>query len=243
MRQNPFSRALALDFGASFSGDVPYPVVCADPAWMFDDKLPGATRGADKQYREQHLGDIAGRVGFEFEFPALAADCVLFLWRVSSQVEEAYRVARAWGFAPKSEVVWNKLTKNGQKWMGMGRTGRQSHETCLVATRGRSALVVVDKGVRSTFEAKVPVYEANHPKVGTPILDRRGVQKLHKKTGEPLVVKPGMYIHSAKPEEFYTQVVERMCRGPYVELFGRRTRRGWDVRGNEVWDVLNAEAN
>jgi len=126
---------------------------------------------------------------------------------------------RGWGFEPKSEIVWNKLTKNGKKWMGMGRTGRQAHEICIVATRGRSVNVVKDLGVRSTFEAKVPVYEVNHPKV---------------LSGE---VKVGSYVHSGKPEEFYTQIVERMCKGPYVELFGRRTRSGWDVRGNEVWRV------
>lgn len=39
--------------------------------------------------------------------------------------------------------------------------------------------------------------------------------------------------HSAKPDAFY-EVVEELYEGPYVELFGRRTRAGWDVRGNEV---------
>jgi len=197
----------------------PFHVVCADPAWMFDDPLPGAGRGAGKNYRTQHLLDIINRQNFEFAWPLLAEDCILFLWRVSSQVEEAYQVARGWGFEPKSEIVWNKLTKNGKKWMGMGRTGRQAHETCIVATRGRSVKVVHDLGVRSTFEAKVPTYEPDHPKV---------------LSGEH---KANSYIHSGKPESFYTDVVERMCRGPYVELFGRRTRPGWDVRGNEIWDV------
>lgn len=213
-----------------------FSVITADPAWLFDDKLPGANRGANKNYREQHVDDIADRRHFSFEWPQLAEDCILFLWRVSSQVEEAYRVARAWGFEPKSEVVWNKRTKHGKKWMGMGRTGRQSHETCIVATRGRSANVVHDKGVRSTFSAKVPVYEADHPKVGTPLLDRHGNERFNKKTGKRLVIKAGDYIHSAKPEEFYAKVVERMCRGPYVELFARRTRPGWTTLGNQVWD-------
>lgn len=214
----------------------PFSVVCADPAWLFDDKLPGARRGAGNNYREQHILDIIDRSGFEFLWPALAEDCILFLWRVASQVEEAYQVVRGWGFEPKSEIVWNKRTKNGKKWMGMGRTGRQAHETCIVATRGRAVNVVHDLGVRSTFSAKVPTYEPNHPKIGQPILDKHGNQCFHKRTGALLVIKPGMYIHSGKPEEFYTRIVERMCRGPYVELFGRRTRPGWNVRGNEIWD-------
>ncbi len=39
--------------------------------------------------------------------------------------------------------------------------------------------------------------------------------------------------HSAKPEEFY-DIIEAMYRGPYVELFARRRRPGWDAWGNEV---------
>lgn len=39
--------------------------------------------------------------------------------------------------------------------------------------------------------------------------------------------------HSGKPEEFY-DLVERLCKGPYVELFARRERKGWDCYGNEL---------
>lgn len=40
-------------------------------------------------------------------------------------------------------------------------------------------------------------------------------------------------IHSAKPDEFY-EMVEALSPGPYVELFARRRRDGWDCRGNEL---------
>jgi N6-adenosine-specific RNA methylase IME4 len=39
--------------------------------------------------------------------------------------------------------------------------------------------------------------------------------------------------HSHKPEEQYA-VIERCSPGPYLELFARRKRRGWQVCGNEV---------
>lgn len=39
--------------------------------------------------------------------------------------------------------------------------------------------------------------------------------------------------HSQKPEQFY-DLVERLSPGPYLELFARRHRLGWDVWGNEV---------
>jgi N6-adenosine-specific RNA methylase IME4 len=44
--------------------------------------------------------------------------------------------------------------------------------------------------------------------------------------------KPGKG-HSAKPEEFYTQVVERCSHGPYLELFGRTERPGWTIWGQD----------
>lgn len=39
--------------------------------------------------------------------------------------------------------------------------------------------------------------------------------------------------HSAKPETFY-DLVERASPGPWMEMFARRRRMGWDVWGNEA---------
>ena len=39
--------------------------------------------------------------------------------------------------------------------------------------------------------------------------------------------------HSAKPEEFYA-MVEQVSPGPYLDMFARRPRLGWDVWGNEA---------
>lgn len=121
-------------------------VLCADPPWKFGDKLPGKSRGAENNYRVLTLDDIKA-----FELPPLADDCYLFLWRVSSMVEEAYAVVRAWGFVPKSEIVWEKLTPSGKPWFGMGRTVRAAHESCIIATRGRPK--PKSRSVRSRFAA------------------------------------------------------------------------------------------
>ena len=44
--------------------------------------------------------------------------------------------------------------------------------------------------------------------------------------------RQGMGSHSRKPEHFL-DMVEQVSPGPYVELFARRHRLGWDVWGNE----------
>lgn len=168
----------------------PSRVLCADPPWKFRDKLPGPGRGADKHYPTLTVEELCA-----FQLPPLADDCHLFLWRVSSMVEEAYRVVRAWGFVPKSEIVWLKRTVDSKRHFGMGRHVRAEHETAIIAVRGRPK--VIDRSVRSTFEA---------------VAER---------------------VHSRKPEEFY-DLVERLCPGPYAELFARRHRVGWACLGNEL---------
>lgn len=177
-------------------------VLTADCPWKFNDKLPGKGRGAAKNYPVLTVEELC-----RFPLPHLADDAYLFFWRVSSMVEEAYQVVRAWGFTPKSEIVWQKLTKKGKQWFGMGRHVRASHETAIVAVRGRPK--PLSRSVRSTFAAPVPVGP------------------------------DGRYRHSGKPEEFY-DLVERLARGRYVELFARRQRPGWICLGNQMPEVAAA---
>lgn len=125
---------------------VSFRVLVADPPWSFGDKLPGDSRGAEKNYSVLSLDEIR-----KFTLPPMLDDSLLLLWRVSSQVEEAYSVVRAWGFEPKSEIVWRKMTASGKEHFGMGRYVRAAHETCIVARRGRFKPTCLS--VRSVFEA------------------------------------------------------------------------------------------
>ena len=47
-------------------------------------------------------------------------------------------------------------------------------------------------------------------------------------------------MHSVKPDEFQ-DLVESVSPGPYLELFARRRRLGWDVWGNEVESDVELE--
>ncbi len=47
--------------------------------------------------------------------------------------------------------------------------------------------------------------------------------------------------HSEKPDRFY-ELVERVSPGPYLELFARRRRYGWDVWGNEAPEFAASQA-
>jgi N6-adenosine-specific RNA methylase IME4 len=128
-------------------------VLCVDPPWKFGDKLPGPGRGAEKHYPCLSIEELE-----KFPLPPLAPDAVLFLWKVASMPVEALRVVYAWGFTPKSEIVWIKTTTGGKIHFGMGRTVRASHETCMIATRGRPTRK--SASVRSIFDAVVGRHSA-----------------------------------------------------------------------------------
>jgi N6-adenosine-specific RNA methylase IME4 len=123
-------------------------VIVADPAWSFSDRLPGKGRGAEKHYRCMSLDDIKS-----FELPPIWSNSVLFLWRVAAMQQEALDVAKAWGFTPKSELVWQKLTRTGKQHFGMGHYVRASHEVCLICVRGRA--MPKHRSQRSVFSAPV----------------------------------------------------------------------------------------
>lgn len=176
-----------------------FKVLCVDPPWKFADKLPGEGRGAERNYPCLSRQEL-----MRFPLPPLAKDCVLFLWRVAAMPQAALDVVDAWGFTPKTELIWLKKTEHGKRWFGMGRTLRAEHEACIVATRGFPLLK--NNSTRTTF-----------------VTDGLDVAGLSATVGR----------HSEKPERFY-DVVEDLLDGPYCELFARRQRPGWTCLGNEV---------
>lgn len=181
-------------------------VLCADPAWPFNDKLPGTTRGAARNYKTMSIPEI-----MRMPLPPMADDCALFLWRVAAMQQEALDVIYAWGFnAPQREVVWLKKTITGKRWFGMGRVVRAEHEICLIATRGKPR--VQNHSVRSTFVTEEPLIDRAPDFAG-----------LSAPVGR----------HSEKPEIFY-DVVQELFPGPYAELFARRRRTGWTCIGDEL---------
>ncbi len=126
----------------------PSRVIIADPPWFFDDQLPGKKRGSAKHYKCMTVDEIKA-----FRLPPVAPDAILLLWRVAAMVEEAYAVCRAWGFTPKSELIWIKTTVSGGLAFGMGRHVRACHEVCIIAQRGKN--IRRDASIRSVFHAPV----------------------------------------------------------------------------------------
>jgi len=66
----------------------------------------------------------------------------------------------------------------------------------------------------------------------------RGSLPLAEKMGQPTLLLERRLPHSVKPEAFFS-LVERNSPGPYLELFARRVRPGWDAWGDEVESTIS----
>ncbi len=69
----------------------------------------------------------------------------------------------------------------------------------------------------------------------------RGSLRLQTTEGLPTAYLWPRLPHSVKPDAFY-DLVEKASPGPYLELFARRQRLGWDTWGNEALEHVQMES-
>ncbi len=163
-----------------------YATIVADPPWRYGNQNGAAARGhARSHYDTLTVDEIA-----QLDVVNLALDdSHLWLWGVNQLLDEAYAVARAWGFSPLTLLTWCK------RQPGVGYYLRNNTEHCLFATRGKP-IVPDQQAMASWF-----VWPRSE--------------------------------HSRKPDAF-TDLVEQISPGPYLELFSRRQRLGWDTWGDQA---------
>lgn len=114
-----------------------YKIIYADPPWSFNNKKTGGnmTSGAQSQYDVMTIEQLK-----KLDVQSVCADdCVLVMWYVSSQPQEAIDLCTAWGFEIKTMngFIWNKLTKNLNPFFGMGFWTRAGAECAIIATKGK----------------------------------------------------------------------------------------------------------
>jgi N6-adenosine-specific RNA methylase IME4 len=173
-----------------------YKVVDGRQVWNI---APG-TRTRDLAYPPMTVDEIAA-----LDIPA-ADDAHLYLWTINAYVEDAYTVARAWGFRPSTLIVWAKSPFGGG---GLGGTWRITTEFLLFARRG--SLPATGQHVGTWFNIKREYDERGKPQ------------------------------HSRKPAAFL-DLIEQVSPGPYLEMFARRNRLGWDTWGNEALEHVELTA-
>ena len=182
-----------------------YRVVYADPPWRFATYSDkGKGRSAEAHYDCLSIDEIK-------RFPVLqwmAPDAVLLLWATDPLLPRALEVIEAWGFTYKTVgFYWVKLNKG----IGNGL----SRDWPLLAERN--------------FFTGLGFWTRANPEVC--LLATRGHPKRSAGDVPKLLIAPRRE-HSRKPDETYERI-ERLLPGPYLELFARRSRPGWDGFGNQ----------
>jgi N6-adenosine-specific RNA methylase IME4 len=188
-----------------------FSTILADPPVPFEvwGKRPGGTdsRSAEAHYSTmtwQDLNALGEAIG-----AVSAPDACLFLWMCQPLLIETLEMAKAWGYTYRTKAFsWVKTyTSRASFFVGMGYWTRANTEDVLLFTRGNPKRVRKD------------VYQVLATLESDPY-------------STPAVIAP-MTKHSEKPTEVHDRI-ERLVSGPYLELFGRKRRDGWQVCGNEI---------
>lgn len=154
---------------------------------------------------EQHYDVMTLEDLMELPVGDLAADdCALVMWTIGSHLDQAIKLGEHWGFEYKSDLF---------VWVKVGKKDPSVRPIGL------------GKWTRKQTEMAL-IFSRGHPKR----LDA-GVRQLIE--AEEHIIHAAKREHSRKPDEQYERL-ERLVSGPYVELFARQHRLGWQSWGNET---------
>ena len=125
------------DFAAFVAGRR-FRTILADPPWQFQNKT-GKVAPEHKRLSRYSTLDLAAIKALPV---AAAADDTahLYLWVPNALLPEGLAVLAAWGFNYKSNIVWQKIRKDGgPDGRGVGFYFRNVTEILLFGVRGKNA--------------------------------------------------------------------------------------------------------
>lgn len=180
----------------TFCGDKKYSTIYADPPWRFQNRS-GKVAPEHKRlnrYDTMSLEDIK-----KLPVSEIAAEkSHLYLWVPNALLPDGLAVMEAWGFEYKSNLIWEKVRKDGEPdGRGVGFYFRNVTEILLFGVKG------------------------NKNRTLDPARSQVNLIRTMKRE------------HSRKPDEM-VDLIERCSPGPYLEMFARGDREGWDMWGNQA---------
>lgn len=184
--------------------DFRYGVIYLDPNWKFEVYDRDTGNGRSA---ESHYHTMPIEEMKKINMARLAKDdCVMFIWIVWTHLPQALELVASWGFEYKTlAFLWTKLNpKAGLK--------------IIPATDHRLWFMGMGFWTRANTEGCFLFTRGN------PHCRDHGVRQL--------IVSPRR-LHSQKPDEAYERI-ERLVKGPYIEVFARNTRSGWASLGDEI---------
>lgn len=221
-----------------------YNVIVSDPPWQFSDglKMETVKRGAGSQYDELNIEAIKN-----LPVQKIAADdSVLVLWVPGSFLQEGLDTMKAWGFDQKQIHVWVKTKKEPLELLS--KAFRSCKRLWKKAVSGKTPLSV------AFLEDTLFTEDLNQFKLDNILAF--GMGRLFRQTHEIALVGTRGKVygnlknksqrsvhfgpvlkHSAKPETIQDMLELMFPAGNKIELFARRSRKGWTCLGNQCPDT------
>ena len=181
-----------------FTNGKKYNTIYADPPWQFQNRT-GKVAPEHKRltrYETMTITEIK-----ELPISDITGDKAhLYLWVPNALLPEGLEVMQAWGFEYKTNIIWEKVRKDGMPdGRGVGFYFRNVTEILLFGIRG-------DKN-----------------------------RTLDPGRSQVNLIRSIKREHSRKPDEF-VNLIERCSSAPFLELFARGDRAGWDMWGDQAVD-------
>lgn len=184
-----------------------YRMVLADPPWREEMRSEkGEAKSPQAKYRCMTLEELRT---FGHTVRCIAgADSACLMWTTAPLVAASLTILQAWGFTFKTMATWAKESKNS----GDLCTDDEEHKfTFGTGYIFRSAAEFLLCGTR-----------------GEPAWKREpGSRSIRN-----LIYAP-VREHSRKPDEQYA-IAEGLSHAPFIELFSRTSRPGWDHFGDQA---------
>ena len=179
-----------------FCGNKKYSTIYADPPWRFQNRS-GKVAPEHKRLNRYETMSLEDKKNLPVSEIA-AEKSHLYLWVPNALLPEGLAVMEAWGFEYKSNLIWEKVRKDGQPdGRGVGFYFRNVTEMVLFGIRGEKN--------RTLDPARSQVN----------------------------LIRTMKREHSRKPDEM-VELIERCSPGPFLEMFARGDREGWDMWGNQA---------
>ena len=172
-------------------------------------RFVGGTKGRPQHYPRMSDHQIAALPIGEFAHPD---GCFLFYWHTSPKF---YRAPRATTRLTAQEIVEGYGFRYSARAFLWVKTERGDQDSLFAYRDG----LFMGQGYTTRKNAE------------DCLLFRRGRPQRLSASVHEVILAP-VREHSRKPDEFYRRI-ERFCPGPYLEIFARQSRPGWDAWGNE----------
>lgn len=244
--------------GGGFDGlTPPYGTIVADPPWHYDQRV-GEFGHEQRDGRASYVSRMPYSTMTLDEIRALSVGGLsrpgahLYLWTTSRYLEASFGVARCWGFEPVTTLVWCKpvggVGPGGGRFVSstefvlfcrdVSRSGAVIKAAREAAGLSRRELHAIVRGGKLTGLVDNWELDLSFP---TEVDWKSMQQHLPALAALPYPGSKQTRVettwfqwprgpHSTKPAAFM-DMVEQMSPGPYVELFSRTPRLGWDSWG------------